>query len=709
MFQESNYELTEFSVAPNGMNQFVSPDVLSPNFCYLLENIIPEPLGVGQVRYGTSLISNLSNPEFDIMRAFPFTHSGNIYQSILYIAYYVQDMTADEITVISQSHVDLESVTPNDYIKDTKIKINYTLDAAPYTLYSDLKNVIVDDTSVSLFLENNLLPDPTSGVLVITGIFRQYGSIYSYNFNTNTLSAPLKTLLSVACCPRPTYISEALVICNGVNNVMYWDGVELKDWVEFVLEKNSTNSFTKVLGNIVFTKIDGFDISKYFIGNLINLQINGISNILTIAGNTVLLNVVTLSTIEAVPAFTGADTVSLFYQDKPPAFSYIYTAKDRLWALGPGSVGLEYRDTDQQLRAYYSYETNPDPRAKYGLFNENTKTVPSIPMSDKHNIQDNFEAICQVNGFIAFVGRKITQVWSGSDPSIGGDFAWNSNLQIGIFHGDLLVELANDVYFVSQNGVTSFGTLNVARQFSASFDNAVNPIVKSFVLDAYSSNSKYRKCVSFKYNDGNFCGFKISNNKILASLFSNKLDSWFYLSGDFGRASCFMEINKQLYMFVGNKIFKYANGNDGGQKKYGDNDGNSLIQISWTPGLIKFKGRKGYANKRYELSINYPSSFILNDKNIIEILIFGDIPKSFKLRDKCEFEQRGDLFGEEPLSISQGERVDPGFKLRKEFEIVNKKLKFVASSFWLSISGYVINGPITFRRIRLFGIGERNA
>ena len=55
MFQEGNYEVTELSVPVNGMNQFVSPDILPSNFCYLLENIIPSPTGVGQARYGTEL------------------------------------------------------------------------------------------------------------------------------------------------------------------------------------------------------------------------------------------------------------------------------------------------------------------------------------------------------------------------------------------------------------------------------------------------------------------------------------------------------------------------------------------------------------------------------------------------------------------------------------------------------------------------------
>ncbi len=418
-------------------------------------------------------------------------------------------------------------------------------------------------------------------------------------------------------------------------------------------------------------------------------------------------NVVTITTTTTtVPAF-GAQ-VSLFYQDKPPAFSYIYVAKDRIWALGPGAVSLQYRATGEQLIAYYSYR--PNSATGFGWFNENTKTVPHIVMSDKCPIQDNFEAICQINGLLAFMGRKHTQVWSGDTLGIGGNFSWHSNLPVGIFHGNLLIEISNDVFFVSQSGVQSFTTLNIGNQFSATSDNAVDTIVKKFISDATSSNSNYRKCDSFKYEKGWLAGFKISNNKILSSLFSTRLYSWFYLSGDFNRANCFIDCGDQFYLCIDNKIFKYADGSDGSNKIYGDNNGASLIPITWIPGLIKFRNKKGYANKRYEILLNYPSSFILNENNTIDISIFGEEPRSFSLSDKCSFEYRGDLMDQEPLALpAKIEPTDIGFRLRKDYQIVNKRLKFSSSSFWISVSGYIINGPVTFRNIKLYGIGERNA
>lgn len=703
MFQEGNYDITEFQIPVNGMNQFIAPDVLPSNFCYVLENIIPNPVGVGQVRHGTALINNLPTNEYNIFRAFPFTTSTSVKQGILYVSYYSQDLAVTAIVITNNSNFHFNSATPNNYVVDTKIKIIYTFNAIQHTIYSDIKNVSIAVNTVTIELEGNILQDPT---VVINEIWAQFGSIYSYNFNTDTLSAVLKNGLSIGCVPRACYFQQVMLICNGIDNVMQWNGAALTDLVDFVVEIGA-NTFIR-LDNTHFTfiKTDFFDANKYFNGNLIKVRVSGVYTTLTIANVLIIANLVTITTVENLPAFV-ANQVSLFYQDKPPAFSYIYAAKDRIWALPPGAVGLNHRSSNDKLRVYHSYL--PNAISSFGLFNENTKTVPSIDMSDKHEIQDNFEAIFQVNGLMAFMGRERTQVWGGYTPGQGGDFSWLSNLPLGILNGDLFIELANDTYFISQSGVHSFSTLNIGRQFAASSEDAVDTIVKEFSSKAIASNSAYRQCTSFKYNQGAIVGFKIGNNKILSSLFSTKLYSWFYLSGDFSSANCFMDFGSQFYMGIGNKIYKYADGNDGSQKIYGDQNGEALIPVVWSPGLIRFKGKNGYANKRYELIINYPSSFILNETNAIQISIFGDIPSSFSLNDICNFQNRGDLLGQEPLSLHGGDNNQPGFRLRKEYEVVNKKLKFVSSSFWISVSGYVMNGPVTFRRIRFFGIGERNA
>ena len=240
------------------------------------------------------------------------------------------------------------------------------------------------------------------------------------------------------------------------------------------------------------------------------------------------------------------------------------------------------------------------------------------------------------------------------------------------------------------------------RSFAATSSNAVDPIISSFLKDVTSSNINYRSCKAFKYEQGTFGGFKLGQNKLLVSPFQTQFYAWSFFAGDFQRSQSFVDSGRALVLGIDNALYQYADGNDGSQKLYGDNNGASLISFTWTPGLISMKGRQGrrFANKRYELIVNYPSSFALNPLNQVSIRINGHIPRTFQLASVCEFQMRGDVLGEVPM----GE-----FRLYSPFEFVNKKLKFVSSQFWVTVSGYTLNGPLVFKKLRLFGVGERYA
>jgi len=697
MFQEGNYDVIEFPMPREGMNQFISPEILPQQFCYLLENILPTPLGSGQVRYGTRRINTLNNPEASILETFAFTKSDGGRQAIVYTQEYSQDLSMQNPVVVAQTQLNFESNQNSlKYVADTPIKVQYTLNGAHYTLYAQIAEVTVDaQNNVQIILGQSFFP--AGGVLVIQSVWYAVGVLYAYDFESHTFTPALKTGLSVACMPRSAYFQQTLLICNGVDRVLAWDGTTLQEVVDFVKEKQA-NTFNRIDDtHFSFIKLAGFDGTKYAVGNLIQLNVNGVSSTLTITNTTVVNTLVTITTQENLPAFTGQDRVELFYRDWPPRFNYLFAGTDRLWALGEGAAGIEWRTHDQALRVYYTYE----PNTITNWFNENTKTVPSIDISDKHGIPDNLEAICQVNGLTALMGRSKTQVWSGTIPGEAGDFQWLSNLPVGIVHGNLLINMPNDVYFVSQTGLQSFSTLNIAKQFAATSSNAVDPIVNKSLSDVTGSNIDYRACRAFKYEQGNIAGFKIGRNKVLVSLFQTNFYAWTFFSGDFQRSQAFVDMGRALYLAIDNALYQYADGNDGSRKYYADNNNTALIAFAWLPGIVTLKGKSGkrFANKRYELVLSYPSTFPLNPLNQVSITINGYIPRSFELRDSCVFQNKGDVLGEVPL----GE-----FKLEIPYEFVNKKLKFISTSFWITLSGYTQEGPLSFKKLKLFGIGERN-
>jgi hypothetical protein len=182
-------------------------------------------------------------------------------------------------------------------------------------------------------------------------------------------------------------------------------------------------------------------------------------------------------------------------------------------------------------------------------------------LSKKHGEPDNLEAICLLGNCIAFMGRKKTQVYHGQSPlplNEGGDFAFNAILPTGVIHGDLLIELPNDVFFITPNGLQSFSTLNVAKQFAVTSFNAVDPKIQRDVMSMMASNASYRMACSFKYDGGAIAGFKIGRSQVLCSLFSTTLYSW-SLYGDFEKASSFRRWENR-YLSLQNKIYAHADG-----------------------------------------------------------------------------------------------------------------------------------------------------
>ena len=90
MPQEGAYDVLEFSMPSQGMNQNIAPDALPPSYAYALENILARPLGEGQVRFGTAEIltlsgSPVSNPECVILKQFPFVKPDGAEQLLLYV------------------------------------------------------------------------------------------------------------------------------------------------------------------------------------------------------------------------------------------------------------------------------------------------------------------------------------------------------------------------------------------------------------------------------------------------------------------------------------------------------------------------------------------------------------------------------------------------------------------------------------------------
>jgi hypothetical protein len=675
------------------------------------------------VRYGTRRLEGMTlEPDASILEAFPFVKPNGDKQAVLYTQTFVQDETADNFVVLNPQSLQFDTAHAAAFEVDTPVKIEYT-HTGDTTLYSAIVRKTTIGQTVTLTVQNNSFPVPIEGV-TINRLFYSRGSLFVYDFQTKSLSAPLKRGLSVGCVPRSVTFLNKLLICNGVDKVLIWDGEILSEMVDFVKEE-AAEEFARVDDRTFSFRLKRhyvslFDITNYEHHNQIHLSIQGAVNRTSVNTIAVAEDWVTITTNDILPAF--ASPVVLFYRDWPPAFSFLLVAHNRLWALGAGAVGLNYRDPDQALRVYFSYHSN----TVTGWFNPETKTVPSINLAEGHGSPDNLEAIAFVSDRLVFMGRHKTQVWTGSEP-LGGAvdptkpiLHFSSLLPVGIVHGNLLVNLANEIAFVSSQGILSFSTLNIARQFAATPNDKVDPLVRQFVRSTTDSNQAYRACRSFQYPSGAFCGFKIGFNKVLVSLYATNLYAWTLFSGDFERAQSFLsDLDQSLYLLIGNELYTYADGNGTGADSspvYGDNNGKDLISFVWTLPVIHFPGKR-FANKRYEMTCESSSSFVLGEENNLSLMIRGDYPKTFEIQGESWLPFKGDSLGEAPFVNPANVGPNPndpnaqalGFRLDEPYAFLKSRLKFISSRFTLTVTGSTRGGPLVFKKIRLFGIVERSS
>jgi hypothetical protein len=616
-------------------------------------------------------------------------------------------------------------VVPEYYYKDQLLKL--VINNIEYDLIVDFVETL-DPNTVTFTTTGDIIPAFNNGdtrilkyqslTPEIISISNSSGYIKVLDVATNTLLGGVdQTIanLSVACLPRAEFFANLLWIYNGVDPVMTWNGVTLSIYEEQIKERAS--SFNRIDNkNFSFICDSSFDISKYAVGKSFSLKIDNAGNFTSVITAIIKADtLVTITSTDDLPNFTGQNKLELFYFDRPPRFSYMKSANDRLWCLGEGAVSIDYRIPDLAMRFYYSYKPF-NGGEDFKFFNEKTKSVPSEDISAKHGIADNLEAIIDLSGKLVFMGRQKSQVWEGIDPltkDSANSFAWSVTLPVGIYHGDLIVDLPNDAHFLSQNGFVSFGTLNIARQFAASNTNNMDKLAMEYI-NSIDSNIDYRACRSFKYKSGGFCGFKIGNNNAIVSKYHTSLFWWGIFSGDFAVASTFLStLDDALYLYLGSTIYQYADGMNGSPILYGDRNGARFINFVETKYVNSFKKR--YANKRYEIEADYSSSIVINTENKVDLYISGDLSNTFVIQNQYNLPFRGDVLGTINLVNGSTSGDDPnnpsatsiGMRLDSPSHTKKGRLKFLSHNFSVTIAGHLKDGPFNLKKIRLFGVLER--
>ena len=784
IFDRSSYDVIKIQMPVNGMNQDISPESLDLSYAYILENIIPRPLGEGRVRYGTSSQLSLGAAS-NIIGSFPYTSINGDEQLLLYSNNLTRDETAVTFSINNDLlHISFTTQNVAAYKADLRIKLIYQVNNITATIVDNIKDIIIDDHKVIISLYKTIFTE--AGDQAVASIYYDIGKIYlstndgfftpsvgidaitregdidlkfviNPNFNqdyytvgkkielTSNNIAKIYTIndtdivgneyfiktfellpavlvnpsvkyveyfklltenenLQTVCIPRYVCFADKLFICNGLDKLKIWDGTNLTDYFQYLIDE--VQNIARIDDhNLSFTLGALSSINNYPIGGKVKLVNNGITQIVTITNSQQALQVVTITLAEVLNAFHGA---RIFYQAFPPRFSYMFSMHNRLWCLGAGAAGIKYRNSDQAQRVYFMYKKG----ATLEFFDERTKIVPSINLAESNSIGDNLEAIAYTSGYMFFIGRNVTQVWSGSEPLgalVDPDkpiLTHTTTLNVGAIHGDLVLSVGNDVFIITKNGLISCGTFREgSEQISANSLTSVDPLIINYVSTITQNNLAYLNSRSFRYDGESFVGFKIGFNNVLCSIVTTTLGTWCVLSGNFKQANTFCYFKNSLYMTIGEKLYKYADGKDGSNCIYGDDNGASPVFFMWSLPVLKFD-KVHYSNLFYDLNISYPSSFTIREENSISLSITGDVPVNYSTDKKYSFELNGDLFATVPLSLVSRENLF-GFRFDQQHHQIQKKLKFVASRFWITLSGNTKDGIISIKDMKFYGVIER--
>lgn len=707
MYNNNSYHIINIPFCYKGMNRNISSEVLPTNRTHTLENIMPLPLGEGNVRFGTRL-KHKFNDLCEVLESFGYVTKEGKKQLVIYgvrwetldVKFYKKDGSdaVNHPVVLSKNTLKIHLHEQNNFfIQSPKLKITFKQNG-----YHAIKPIInkVEKNEGNHYIfsfENMVVPEAIEEVITLD---YQVGCLRVYDFDEEKvitgnplLLDNIKELdidnLSASCVPRNVIFQDRMIICNGVDRMRVWDGENITILSDYVVEHNalpSVNGKEVTLQNIK-------NQNKYYVGGNVKFKIdNKIYGPFKIDAVNFEQKKITLT--ENAP--TLATTNIFYYEDFPPRFSYLYVFQHRIWALSEGAVSQNYRQ--HPMLVYYTDRTE-----QYdGWFHEDSQEVPYIDIRYKHTKVDNLEAIHSLGDNLLFIGRNQTQIWKSPTKSLEiDDYVWSSTINGGVVHGNLLLKLPNNLILVSSNGIVLMTTLNVAKQFNMQSINAVDPLARHYINSLKFSAYRYRQCRAFIYNEGAFLGFKIGNNPTLIGIFNTDIYSWTMFSGAFRKATTFNSELNQLFLFTDNELLFYG---DGRNDIYCYDDNKLPIGFRWSLPVFdgsKKKHMKRFMNKRFEIDLSYPSSFVKKEQNYVSLIVSGDLPREFTKASNYQPLNKGDLLGTVRLALD--EEDEEYFEFSTKEKTIKQRLRFVTNKFWSTIYGQSVNGPIKITNVKFFG------
>jgi hypothetical protein len=346
---------------------------------------------------------------------------------------------------------------------------------------------------------------------------------------------------------RCTAFAGKLVFCNGYDDLMSWDGSGLAVVEEYVVDASAGLAY---VSGTQFT-IES-EAGLYAVGTKVQAQLAaGVFVESTVAGVSQSGDVTSVTLHDSV--LTSALS-QVAYGARPPRAAFVYATHDRLWAFGKGpllSAGLS-GDVDR-MRVYYTFGVND-----VTAWHDADGNWQGINLADKNPLQDELLAMSVKDNMTVFFGRRQTQVWTGSDPSVGGDMSWSKTLPLGVVHGEAVLELPNDVAFLSDNGMRTLSRSLQTEQLDVSdVGSELDPTWLEVVREIQADTAAYRKLRRGACEAQGWLGLSVPGRTLVLQVTSGG-PVWAVFDGLFGSADAVGNLpDGQLLLAVENRLYKY--------------------------------------------------------------------------------------------------------------------------------------------------------
>lgn len=473
---------------------------------------------------------------------------------------------------------------------------------------------------------------------------------------------------------RTVTFAGHLLLCNGVDDVLAWDGTAWSVVSKLVVD--AAAGLTFVSGAVFSIESDA---ELYAVGSTVRATLASGYVTATVSAVAVSGDVVTV-TLGAAGLNSTLSEVA--FTVKPPRVAFLVAVHDRLWGFGKGPLSPTMSGDVDRLRVYYTYGVNdftawPDPA---------TGSIPSLNLADKAGVADELLAMSMKDGMTVFVGRNHLQLWTGSNPDADGDLAWSKTIPLGVVHGSALFELPNDLLFVSRQGARTLSrTLQTEQLDVSDVGSELDPTINALVVRVMTDPALYRRVVGMRHDGQGWFGLAMDDCTLVWQIGAFG-QGWVIFDGLFaGVTAAHAAPDGELYVANGGQVYRYETSSW--------SDAGEPVTVRWWMPWVNPAGKKRWANK------------------YVEVLLERKVDVEFVLRRYRDYDDANPqvmaLTVPAEATYWDGTDWDGGLWDSGDSSLPLVRDHVVADSTSFALESATVNGPFTVFGIRLYGTAER--